>query len=615
MFCIKCGAKNLETAVFCYKCGGEMNNPGEGPPGADPRPRAPEGAPRPRPADDPRPKARPEPPRGRHDEDARLKTAALAAGAPVRPSPEPKAPVPGPPPPPAPHFHRPPPAQRQMAEADLFAIPETPAPWQPPYAAGTPSDVLESGACHKCGGMNPESAVFCNKCGAGLKEIEYREQPPARRPKPGEPPPFEPPAFEPQAAYDESSFYCVQCGNQNIYGATFCMECGQPLGGAPARQAPAPPAAAGRERIPAVGGRPPAPPPRQEKPEKSDSVFGFVFGGIIFALLVSAAVFVFVYWRPWEHEEDDRPPSHAENGGPGAEDGGRTQIGAPREHGDLRLVFEHYEFLEMVEDGLAPGVHLLPEPGMVFLRVAYTVENSGAAPLVFLPGSSRMVFGGARFEPHWRTSPPVALPPGAPPEAAWAYFEMPAAAAAPSGGLLVNEILGEGGEPIIEQSIRLPADGEGPPETAGGPEPDEPEPDGPEPDSPEPDEPEPEWVPLTSGNVTVNIPAGWGFWLDDEPFDLVFEDPEFVIGTGFVWTLGEAEAAEFAERFEADASSWNYFIFDNNVRGRMYVFDDCLVWEQGFTFMEFSFADEAAGLEEHFDFALIIGSSLAVRWN
>lgn len=78
--------------------------------------------------------------------------------------------------------------------------------------------------CPQCGVANPDSARFCDQCGAQLIPVPARTPTPASTPKPA------PTMSGPVSAGPTS---CPQCGAGVIPGEAFCDHCGAPLFQAP----------------------------------------------------------------------------------------------------------------------------------------------------------------------------------------------------------------------------------------------------------------------------------------------------------------------------------------------------------------------------------------------
>lgn len=81
--------------------------------------------------------------------------------------------------------------------------------------------------CHQCGADNPDSARYCDQCGAALIPVT---------PSPSAPAPIPVPAAT-GATLVAGPSTCPQCGVSVIPGEAFCDSCGSPL------NAPAPPTA------------------------------------------------------------------------------------------------------------------------------------------------------------------------------------------------------------------------------------------------------------------------------------------------------------------------------------------------------------------------------------
>ncbi|MDW8404399.1 zinc-ribbon domain-containing protein [Chloroflexus sp.] len=87
--------------------------------------------------------------------------------------------------------------------------------------------------CPQCGVSNPDSARFCDQCGAQLIPV------PARAPTPA--PSAKPAATTLSGPVSAGATSCPQCGSGVIPGEAFCDNCGAPLFHAPpVAAAPAP---------------------------------------------------------------------------------------------------------------------------------------------------------------------------------------------------------------------------------------------------------------------------------------------------------------------------------------------------------------------------------------
>jgi hypothetical protein len=106
--------------------------------------------------------------------------------------------------------------------------------------------------CPQCGVDNPESARFCDQCGAAL--IPVAAKPAAAAPQPATMPPA------PAAPVAAGPTRCPQCGASVIPGEAFCDTCGAPLS-APARAVAAAPAPA-PAAAPSIPAQPVYPPPQ-----------------------------------------------------------------------------------------------------------------------------------------------------------------------------------------------------------------------------------------------------------------------------------------------------------------------------------------------------------------
>jgi len=142
-----------------------------------------------------------------------------------------------------------------------------------PAVPVAPTQGVSGTGCPNCGANNVPGAAFCENCGMQLPPAapppvislptQAAEQPPAMSPGL--------PTLGAGAAPAANGAMCPNCGYINVPGASFCENCGTPIGQAAAPEPPAPPAPVPVAEAPVA----PTPPPPQPQ------AVGFISGRLV----------------------------------------------------------------------------------------------------------------------------------------------------------------------------------------------------------------------------------------------------------------------------------------------------------------------------------------------
>lgn len=112
-----------------------------------------------------------------------------------------------------------------------------PAQPQQPAAPAAPAQGAPAGGatCPQCGASVIPGEAFCDNCGADLSSVQPGGQPPPQQQQPQQQqaPPAQPAPQQPAQAPAGGGVTCPTCGSSQPAGQAFCDNCGAQLSGAP----------------------------------------------------------------------------------------------------------------------------------------------------------------------------------------------------------------------------------------------------------------------------------------------------------------------------------------------------------------------------------------------